>query len=129
MEDNDLRTVSRLAMTCMLLAEKADELVTCVCILQDLSETLDDYIPVMATEEVVTKLGKIVEFEDYELRQPAIKCLVTVFASADPSIVDYALAAGILPLFHSVIENAPTQLLEHILFGLSNITAGTETQI
>ena len=64
MEDNDLRTVSRLAMTCMLLAEKADELVTCVCILQDLSETLDDYIPVMATEEVVTKLCKIVEIEE-----------------------------------------------------------------
>ena len=86
----------------------------------------------MATEEVITKLcnilGSDTKYHDLSLRQPAVKCLATMFSSTDQAIVNCALSAGILPRFIEALENAPTMLIEYILFATSNIAAGTPEQ-
>ena len=118
----------RLAATCLLVAEKVDDLITCITTMNELGNSYNESIPTMATEEVVNKLCSMLDSANFELRQPSVKCLATMFSSADPSIVDYALRAGVLPRLLATSENAPTQLIEYILFALSNIAAGTPDQ-
>ena len=82
----------------------------------------------MATEGVVAKLCSLLDSQAPLLQEAAVKCLSTMFASSDPSVVDKAVEAGVLPRFATILAVAPTHLISLVLFGLSNITAGTQDQ-
>ena len=77
---------------------------------------------------MVIKLCNILTSDHIELRTATVKCLTVMFTTEDSSIVNTALDAGILSHLTNILDSAPTQLINYILFSLSNIAAGTQDQ-
>ena len=89
--------------------------------LADLSEINIDIIESIATYPLVEKLMK--EIGPYDSSE-AIELLSQLFVSTEDKIVMWAFQGGLLPRALEILNTGITKDRKHILFGLSNITAG-----
>ena len=95
----------RLVAESLFIASTDEDLIACIRALSEFSDLSNAYIPVMATETVINKLCSLLDKDEPILQQTVVKCLSTMFASVDPSVVETALIAGVLPRFTNILDS------------------------
>ena len=125
----NLTATSKLLADNFINAKRHEDLLVCIRMMSELSDQNTCLIPVMATQEVISKLCDLLQSSENEAATEAtVKCLSTMFASPDHSIIEIALIKGVLKSFNYVLGDAPKSIVNLALFGLSNIAAGTKSQ-
>ena len=101
LRETDLRWCMNASMVILLVTQDREDKLSFIKVVNEFCEKYIEYIPSLATEEMINKLLSCLD--NAELRMDTVKCLSTMFTSLDPTVVDKALMAGILPAFTTII--------------------------
>ena len=128
--EHDLSATSFMLGQNLSITLKDEDLLLCIRLIGEMSELHPAVIPHMATSDVITRLCAYLErTRDASLQQAVLKCLSSMFISTERTVIDSALSEGILNSLNRLMKLQSSQLTLLILFGLSNIAAGTPDQV
>lgn len=78
--------------------------------------------------ELLSQAVALMKEKDSDVHQNAQQFVSHCFSSSDPKHIDIGLANDVLYCFNELLMSPSTMIIRESLWGLSNITAGTEQQ-
>lgn len=86
-------------------------------------------IHLITSNEMVEEVLQLLDSKDSKVYSQAVRIAGQMSVSADHTVVDRLIEGGYLEIINKLLGSSSSNLLKEVLWSLSNITAGTQSQV